>query len=161
MTLEQDIGFLKMMTFGKTGEKNPDEILKDINDNGIVQKYFLTESDGQNFTDHVFKGFQVKNGIFDGHHSEYLYPLQEDDVSRTGNLDKSKAYKVHIGGKGYTTFFPIQMPCEDIIVAALLVYQNPDKVQKDNSYEAYVNEYRMRVKIIMIGQKISNAYPVI
>lgn len=48
MTLEQDIEFLKMMTFDSIDE---------MNNNSIIQKYFDVKFDGTGAIEHIFKGF--------------------------------------------------------------------------------------------------------
>lgn len=163
MTLKQEIEFLKFMTFEQIGKPNDVyTIIASINDNEIVQKYFVMPDDGISFADHVFKGY-FYDGSLNGYHSEYLYPSHNYGIP-ANNCDKKKPYKLDTDNP-YATFFPINMHCGAILAAALLVYHdylvtNPPT---RHTHIAYLKEYDMWVKICMKydNKKIFDAYPVI
>lgn len=154
MDLAQDIEFLKMFTFN---------CIEEMNKNSIIQKYFSITNDGQGAMEHIFKGFQVENGLFNGYHSEYLFPnLYKSSLDV--HIDKSKPYALNLNmsGKRYNTFFPITMSCENIIIAILLAYKNSNIKPEKHNYTYYVEEYDMYVNICMTKDfKIYDAYPVI
>lgn len=150
MTLEQDIEFLKMMTFNS---------IEDLNNNTILQKYFDIKDNGQGVMEHIFKGFQIENGCFNGYHSECLYPNLYNHIINTSlKIDKTKVYEMYLYDVSKkSSFFPITMSCEEIIIAILEEYKQKIK----NKSEKNIIKNHLKIEIFLTNEgKIYNAYPI-
>lgn len=149
MTLEQDIEFLKMMTFDSIDE---------MNNNAIIQKYFDVKTDGKGAIEHIFKGFIDSMNYLDGYHSECLYPNLYG-IGEHKNIIKNEPYKLRLNAKKLdpSTFFPITMSSSNVLVAILLAYK---KIENKVTSVIYLDEYNFKIKVcISYNGKIFNAYP--
>ncbi len=149
MTLEQDIEFLKMMTFDSIDE---------MNNNSIIQKYFDVKFDGTGAIEHIFKGFYDSMHYLNGYHSECLYPNLYG-IDEHKNITKNKPYELKLNAKKLdpNTFFPLTMSSSDVLVAILLAYK---RIENKVTSVIYLNEYNFKIKIcISYNGKIFNAYP--
>lgn len=154
MTLQQDIEFIKMMTFNS---------IEEMNNNSIIQKYFDINNDGTGDIEHIFKGFKPEYSSFVGYHTEYLFPNLYDATSKP-NTDKNKPYIMSLKnyGKPYNTFFPISMSCSDIIVAILLAYKEYLKQSDTKNKTVYIIEYHMYINLALTKDgKIFDAFPIV
>lgn len=151
MTLEQDIEFLKMMTFDNINE---------MNNNAIIQKYFDIKTDGKGAIEHIFKGFIDSMNYLDGYHTECLYPGLYNTSSQL-NIDKTKPYILIPDANkiGDCSCFPITMSSSDVLVAILKAYKQCDR--KENSkYDVYLPEYGFTIHLqLSYTGKIYTAYP--
>lgn len=150
MNIQQDIEFLKMLTFNSIDE---------MNNNSIIQKYFDVNDNETGAIEHIFKGYYDGMKYFNGYHSEAIYPnlYMSDTIVKNKNV----VYELHFPElKRSNTFFPITMSCEDIIICILEEYakQNLDIIVQNS----LCSKYNLQLTVALNkDKKIFTAYPII